>query len=486
MGARCKIFTPPDIANDMLDLVGYSGNMYGKRIIENSCGDGNILCAIAKRYIEGLMGRTPEYIKIGLERDICGFDIDEDCCTNAIHQLNELAQTYGITNVQWNITCANTLSQKACQEYDYIVGNPPYISYRDMEPADREFLRENYISCKTGPFDYCYAFIEHALDSLKTGGKMIYLIPSSIFKNVYGENLRALLTDHLTLICDYTSHKLFDDALTSSALILCEKDSHCDLLTYRDMASDKIWQVMKSNLGIKWNFSQKGIDHNNSHMRFGDLFSASIVIATLLNEAFVLSNFSEQGSEMLSGSGRLIERGATRRAASPRGLRSQKQERIIFPYAYKDNNLIRYSAEEFEEKFPYAVQYLRMYQEKLDKRDSDKQAAWFEYGRSQALKRLNQEKLLLSTIVTGNIEVYKLDADCIPYAGIFITPIGNASLDLAKRILSSDAFYEYVRGIGIYASGSSLRITPKDIENYEFDDGSFIKVGEDNVREAAI
>ena len=34
---------------------------------------------------------------------------------------------------------------------------------------------------------------------------------------------------------------------------------------------------------------------------------------------------------------------------------------------------------------------------KLENRKSDKNAKWFEYGRSQALKNSNQEKLLLST-----------------------------------------------------------------------------------------
>ena len=40
MEVRCQVFTPEAIAFYMLDLVGYKGNVYGKRIIENSCGEG--------------------------------------------------------------------------------------------------------------------------------------------------------------------------------------------------------------------------------------------------------------------------------------------------------------------------------------------------------------------------------------------------------------------------------------------------------------
>ena len=63
---------------------------------------------------------------------------------------------------------------------------------------------------------------------------------------------------------------------------------------------------------------------------------------------------------------------------------------------------------------------------------------------------------------------YKLDKECIPYSGIYIVPTNNLPLSKAKEILESKDFYEYVKGIGINASGSSLRITAKDIENFEF------------------
>ena len=36
----------------MLDYIGYSKKLYGKRVLENSCGEGNILLEIVTRYIE--------------------------------------------------------------------------------------------------------------------------------------------------------------------------------------------------------------------------------------------------------------------------------------------------------------------------------------------------------------------------------------------------------------------------------------------------
>lgn len=39
---------------------------------------------------------------------------------------------------------------------------------------------------------------------------------------------------------------------------------------------------------------------------------------------------------------------------------------------------------------------------------------------------------------------------------------------MAKTILESDEFLEYVNEIGINANGKSIRITAKDVENFEY------------------
>ena len=76
---------------------------------------------------------------------------------------------------------------------------------------------------------------------------------------------------------------------------------------------------------------------------------------------------------------------------------------------------------------------------------------------------------MISTIITNAVEVYKIDADTIPFSGIYITVKDiNYSLDDAAEILKSERFLRYVKDIGISISGKSLRVTCKDINNYHF------------------
>ena len=82
----------------------------------------------------------------------------------------------------------------------------------------------------------------------------------------------------------------------------------------------------------------------------------------------------------------------------------------------------------------------------IDKRDADKSAQWFEYGRSQALTHINQSKILISTVITGKIRAYPLETDEIPYSGLFITVKDRPDalpLTEAMAILNSTEFFEY-------------------------------------------
>ena len=129
---------------------------------------------------------------------------------------------------------------------------------------------------------------------------------------------------------------------------------------------------------------------------------------------------------------------------------------------------MRYDTKEFEEKFPNACEYLRRFTKDLEKRNSDKNAKWFEYGRSQALRNNNKEKLLLSTVITNEVKTKILPKNNIPYSGIYIIPINDKTLEEADKILKSEDFFNYIEGKGINASGKSLRITSKDINEYMF------------------
>lgn len=466
MNKKCQVFTPADYVEELLDSVGYTENLYGKKILENSCGDGNILVAVVQRYIDDCrkqnLSRTK--IKNGLSKDIYGVEIDKEQYDKCINNLNQILKDNSIKAVQWNISNVDYLRKEDSVKYQYIVGNPPYITYKEMENDDQVYLKETYSSCKKGKFDYCYAFIEKSVQSLAGDGKMAYLIPSSIFKTVFGAELRIVMKPYIESIRDFTQEKMFDNALVKSAIMVLNRNRQANILHYTDVTLNRELNLQIDLLGDKWFFAE---NIGNGERRFGDFFKVAHVVATLLNEAYVLKeNDYTIHENYVECNGHFIENGVIRETATPRSLRYGKQEKIIFPYYYENNQLNRYSVEEFEDLFPGANAYLQDFQEELAERESDDSSKWFEYGRSQALSGLNSEKLLISTVITTEVSVYRLDRECIPYAGMYIVPRENNnefSFDDALNILSTRDFMQYILDVGIHISGSSLRVTSKDI-----------------------
>lgn len=460
MDTRCQQFTTQDIANEMLDLLGYKKSLYGKKLLENSCGEGNILCLAVERYIKSAYkeGYTKESIVVGLENDIYGAEIIKETYCKCLENLDAVAEKYGLGKIKWSVFCGDILKRPFKVKFEYIVGNPPYIAYRNLEEEVRKFIKTEYTTCKAGKPDYCYAFIENAIQYLDTRGKMVYLVPNSIYKNVYAQELRNLIKKYIEIIKDYPNKKLFNNAMTSSTIMFLRNGKYNKNIEYNNITKKEKIIVSKEKLKEKWIFANN--QENYEKICFGDLFNASMAVATQRNNIFVVSEDERKKYD--------LERGVLRLAVSPRNQKYRNKEYIIFPYMIRHKKVVSYIECKFKKKYPNAYKYLLENKEELQKRDADKSAQWFEYGRSQALQNMNKKKLLISTVVTEKVNVYEVGVRAVPYAGIYIISENGQDLKMAKKILESRQFLEYVYRIGTPASGKSLRITARDINSFMF------------------
>lgn len=233
----------------------------------------------------------------------------------------------------------------------------------------------------------------------------------------------------LTEIYDYKQQKIFDSALTASAVIACNKGDSSSYIIYHDVATKTNSSISKESLKERWIFIPKPLKEKTiKQVRFGDRYPASGSIATLHNNAFIFDSDAPGLAQ--------IEPEIVRKAASPKSESTKKDKSIIFPYFFDEKGkLQRYEEEDFSQRFPKATAHLNKYRDHLDARSSDKKAKWFEYGRSQAIGHMNKEKLLLSTVITGKVNVTMLDEKTIPYSGIYIVAKDGFDLLEAKRIL---------------------------------------------------
>ena len=450
MASNCQIPTPQKYVQQMLDYVDYSKKLYGKKVLENSCGEGNILLEVVKRYIESAKSEkhSAEEIKNGLNKDIEAYEIDKECIEKCKNRLNKLAASYGIEGIEWNIKNNDFLKEDVQNRYDFIIGNPPYITYHDMDDSQREFLKKSFSTCNNGRFDYCYAFIEASLKTLKNRGKMVYLVPCSIMTNKFAGDLRVKLSKYITEIYDYRTIKIFSQALTSSVIIVCENLTNKSDLKYHLVKENTIFEIERKKLtDAKWSVTR---DDNNIGVKFSDFFEVKNSVATLLNEAFIFKEYERRDGYYIIDEYK-IEEELVKDAASIKSLsRGENSYKIIFPYRIEDGKHKDYSESEFEDRFPGAVRYLKQIKDKLKERKKDKNTLWFQYGRSQAITSVTGNKLIIPMVITKEVHVYEVGENAVPYAGYFIKCRENSRLGLqdAKKILESKDFYDYVKICG--------------------------------------
>ncbi len=462
--SKCQVFTPADIVSKMLDLAGYKNGVYGKKVLENSCGDGEILLQIVQRYIADCFERrlSVDEIKLGLERDIVAYEIDDAKVSECTNRLDEYVEKYKILDVHWDIRCKDYLQENTEELYHFIIGNPPYMSYPDLPVDVREFVKSNFTTCQKGKFDYSYAFTEKSYKSLLEGGVLVYIIPSNIFKNVFASCLRELIKRDLNTIFDYPDENVFRNALVSPAIMKVVKGENSRELVYETQKCKKI--IRKVFLKDKWNFFLQ--DASPKGKRIGDYFKVASAVATLYNKIFILRNGVFRDGYYCFGDFK-IEEALLRKAAGPKGRRDDADEFIIFPYDYDPlGGLVHYSEEEMYVRFPCAMKYLEDHKSKLEQRKADGKAQWFEYGRSQALQCINREKILISSIISNRTRAYLLKKDEVPYSGLYIVPIRDADLKELSDVLNSQKFKQYICNAGACVNGKSRRVCPEDIENY--------------------
>lgn len=194
-----QFFTPPALADVMTDWLVKKEDLVS--VLEPAFG-------------LGIFTRFLQKKKKGLE--IKGFDIDERIFSEAKRlygsQVNLLFQDYMYND--WN------------NRYDGIICNPPYFKFHDYDNKGVINEIETRLSCRLNGFTNLYTlFLLKSIHQLKTGGRCIYIVPSEFMNSDYGTLVKAHLLKTRTLrhiiVFDFEEN-LFDDAITTSCLILCE------------------------------------------------------------------------------------------------------------------------------------------------------------------------------------------------------------------------------------------------------------------------
>jgi len=132
----------------------------------------------------------------------------------------------------------------------------------------------------------------------------------------------------------------------------------------------------------------------------------------------------------------------------------------IFPYN-KQAQLAKF------ENFELSLQrYLISHKSDLENRSLDKNAQWFEFGRSQAINDVYKYKIAINTLIKdiSTIKINEVQSGCGVYSGLYI--LTDISLEAIKNAIMCDEFIDYIATIGKCKSGGYYTFSSSDLKQY--------------------
>lgn len=485
-----QVYTPDWIVDEILDNVGYtSERILNATILEPSCGDGAFLKRIVSLFIQEAKKHklSEKQIKQKIEKQIIAFDIDTEEYQKCINNLNELvANDFKFkAAIDWNIINGDSLElyKDYIGCFDFIVGNPPYIRIHNLDKKTREIIKNDFQFAE-GTIDIYITFFELGFRCLKPTGRLSYITPNSYLHNSSYEKFREFikLKKGLISLTDFKANKIFKGFSTYTAISTFDFSSKNEHFSYSEFDNNKIKKVNKikfSDLNRQdWTFSSKddfefleSLKNENS-VKIGDIFNVQYGFATLRDGIFIGAITKDKNSkDLVFFNDYLVEKKLLKKIVKGSTYKGNSDENkyIIFPYKPIRNKYVAYTEEELQSLFPKAFDYLLAHKEELEKRDMDKGASWFEFGRSQGVQTVHTPKLVCSTLVKDKFQVYELPADVFVYSGIFIsTKKSREEINQLKATLESPEFTRYIRITGKDFSGGYKSITTKQIKNFAF------------------
>lgn len=151
-----QYFTEAVVADFMVTLISHSTE---SRVLEPSCGEGVFLKKLAEH---GYLNRA-------------AFEID-----------TELAHDFDF--IQYRSFISSPISDK----FDVVIGNPPYIRWKNLENELKEELSHNHLWNRyfNSLCDYLFIFILKSIEQLHEGGELIFICSDYWMNTTNSQSLR--------------------------------------------------------------------------------------------------------------------------------------------------------------------------------------------------------------------------------------------------------------------------------------------------------
>lgn len=233
---RGAIFTRSEVVDFILDLAGYTVDkpLHEQRLLEPSFGGGDFLQPIIERLLRvWRAAKSSGSVLDELGDAIRAVELHHDTYHNTRTEVIALLKREGIAATTATALADRWLSQgdfllaRLDGEFDFVVGNPPYVR-QELIPAPLLAEYRNRYRTMYDRADIYIPFIERSLSALSDGGRLGFICADRWMKNRYGGPLRSLVAAgfHLKVYVDMVDTPAFhSDVIAYPAITIISREA---------------------------------------------------------------------------------------------------------------------------------------------------------------------------------------------------------------------------------------------------------------------
>lgn len=469
------MFTPGRIVEKMLEEFNDNEEILLKsKILEPSFGDGVFLLKLIECIITIGIKRELSKNEITdiIKNNVFGVELDDILYKNTLKKIENLLNKYDLPNIKMNLYNMNFFEYIIEDKFDIIIGNPPYKKIKKEDKVIKDSI------FKKGNMDMYIYFFEHSLNLLKDTGKLSFITPNSYMTNKSFSKFRDYLIKEnlLDKILDFKTTLIFKDVLTYTCITTLNKNKKTNNFQYINL--ENTFETTNSNTKTlnlhsfnknPWIFADKDDllfleEINKRPYKLLDLCDIQNGLATNKDNLYI---YNHKNENILKDNN--IEDGILKNIIK---ISSFDKRTMIFPYILTENTYKLMEEEYLMKTYPNGYKYLLENKEDLLKRDIEKDVPWYGFARSQGLKNLNKEKILIKRIFNpnDNLEFNLCNKNLAAYSGLYLTIKENANFDLKYilNVLKSEDFKRYCILKGKLIKCGYVYINTRIIKEYKF------------------
>jgi tRNA1(Val) A37 N6-methylase TrmN6 len=459
--------TPPLLVDTMIEkLFRNRPPTRNDRLLDPGCGTGAFIQGVV-RWCQGNSTEIPRIV--GVE-------------SNPIH-FSEAKRSVGHVH-QVELRLADFL-EPSPERYDYIVGNPPYVSITGLSVEERTRYRERYFTAR-GRFDLYLLFFEQALRLLKSGGRLVFVTPEKFLYVETADVLRRQLASLTVEEIDLIEESAFGDLVTYPTIttIAGKNGTRKTRVRLRDGTTRSI-SLARS--GLSWLPQMRG----GNHSEFGPTLSDACLriscgVATGADGIYMVDD-EKLPQELQDFAFRTI----SGRRITP-GERIQTKQSMLVPYA-PTGALLSESA------LGALGDYLRVpfRRERLLQRTCVSHKPWYAFHENPPLNHILRPKILCKDIGHRPWFVVEESGDIIPRHSVYYLVPQDASRihELCDYLNSEEACKWLITHCQRAANGfvrlqshilKKLPLPERFLDQHSLASGKDERVSYDNADETAI